>query len=371
MKSLIFVLLWCLAASVWADTLLLKDGTVVHGNIVAETDTEYVVERSLAGGTIKTKTTYRKADVSEVSRSRPEEKAAAAAKQAYEATKRYQLDPNASFSKDHYERVINGVLRKFLADYPDSPFAAEVRERLAAWEAERDKVAAGMIKRNGRWFTASEVAADNAAQLLAQARSALTQHRYDVAVPLLEQLGGGSAPADLVATAQQLRAKAYQDWIQSLRQALETLQENLETNSVAVAAAKEDLDNTRTALRDADAKLRAQYGGLTGTALQAEHQKVAAAQKKLAELERKQSELALQLAAVKRTLAQVQGRMAELNIPATPIARAEPASQLPPPSPPPSPPLTLMERIRQISKDYWWMGVLGLLLVVWFVLRRW
>lgn len=370
MKTATLILFWCLVASAWADTLKLKDGTTVRGNLVAETDTEYVLERSLAGGTIKTKSTYRKSDVAEVVRSTPEEKAAEAMKEAYEATKRYQLDPATNYARDYYERVLEGVFRKFLADHPDSPFAGELRQRLAAWEAERDKVAAGQIKRNGQWLSAAELAANAATQSLAQAQNALAMRRFDVAAPLLDQLVASQAPSNLVALAQQLRVKAYQDWLQSLQESLAKLETDLASNAAAAVTARQEFDEAQTALRAAESELRARRGGLVGSLLQAQQQRVAAAQKKVADLERERADLNLQLAATKRTLAQVQARMTELNVPPMPVAKAEPLRPPPPPPPPPPEP-TLMEKLTRLSKDYWWLGLLGLLLVVWLVLRRW
>jgi len=382
------LLLCALTLAARADCLRLKNGTRLEGNILSETDTEIVLEKSFAGGTIRSKEIIRKSEVAEVIRATPEEKAALAMKEAYEAARHYQLDPQNSYTKDYYDRVLNGSFRKFLAEYPTSPYAAEMRERMAAWEAEREKVAAGWVKRNGQWLTPETVATNEAAALLQQARQALANNRFDLAAPLLDKVLAGPAPSNLFATAQQMRVKTYQDWLQSLQQSVAKLEALSASNAAAFATAKQRHDEAQNALRAAAQKAAGETRtqrlpqtqdqpeggpkrpkddgirmGWVTDVVKEEFAQVAEAQKKLGELEREQVNLNAQMAGAKRVLAQVQTRMAELNIPAAIVAE-------PPPPPPPPTEEDLITRWGTLVKKYWLFGVIGLLAIIWMVARK-
>ncbi len=390
---------FCLVAGVFADTVKLNNGTMVEGDIIAETDTEYTVERSLASGSIKTKDAVRKSDVAEVTRATPEQKAAAAMQQAHEATKRYQLNPMNSFPKEYYDQVLSGSFRKFLTDFPNSTFSAEMQERIATWEAERDKVVAGQVKRSGQWLAAEQVAAMESKQLLQQVNAALANRRYDIAVPLLDKLLASNTPSNLVTTAQEMRVKAYQDWLQSLEQSLARLEDMSVSNSTTIAAAKEQLDKAHNALRAASQKASGssfkQSGQDTGggkrrtrgkgggsaprmgqlsDAVQHDMEEVANREKKLADLERKQADLNMQLASVRHILPQVQTRMTELGIEAAPVVTTTKVSTQteppPPPPPPPPPEKDLLTQIADCAKKYWLFVAGGLLLVIWIISRK-
>ena len=66
-----------------------------------------------------------------------------------------QLNPQSSSPVAYYDQVIANDFRKFLATYPNSPYAAEVNDQIKDWQAERDRVAAGSVKYAGDWMSKS------------------------------------------------------------------------------------------------------------------------------------------------------------------------------------------------------------------------
>ena len=172
-----------LGPATWGDRVKLTNGTVVEGNILSETGAEIA---------ITSKETVNKSDVAEVIRSTPAEKAAQEMERAYEATQRYTLDPNNSRARDYYDQVLENSFRKFLNRFPDSAHAREIAEKIAGWEAERDKVAGGQVKIRGQWMDAESAAKlgarDRAEELLRQARALLGQARFGDAAQRIDQI---------------------------------------------------------------------------------------------------------------------------------------------------------------------------------------
>lgn len=236
---LVFPVVACLlwGGTVRGDTFKLKNGTSVEGDVVTETDTEYTVEQARAGGSIRTRTSVLKADVAEIVKTTAEKKA----ERVYQDTLRYKLDPNQSYTKDYYDRVLEGVFRKFLTDCPQSAFDKEMKDRIAEWEKERDKVAAGYTKQDGRWVFIVD-------QLLAQAQSSLTAHQYPQAAQFIQQLLNTNPSGDTDSKAKEIRKEIYQQWLQSLQQEKLNLQDQLAGAEKKMQKAQEDLAKARADL---------------------------------------------------------------------------------------------------------------------------
>jgi hypothetical protein len=234
-------LLW--AGTTQGDIIKLKNGTAIDGEIIAETDSEYTIETSRAGGSIRTKDNVAKSDVTEIVKATAEQKA----ERAYNDTLRYKLDPNQSFTKDYYDRILEGVFRKFLKDYPNSAFEKEMGSRVVEWEAERDKVASGFAKQTGRWTLITE-------QLLEQAQSSLVTLQYPSAAQFIEQLFNSNPSEEVATRAQELRKKIYQDWLQWLQQQKVDLQTKLDTAEQELQLANKELKAARTELTKATYK---------------------------------------------------------------------------------------------------------------------
>lgn len=169
-RSLIVVWLaaWLALGAVQADTVHLKTGETFVGTILRETDSTVSIEVEHASGTILSTEIFRRDEIAEIVRSTPEELAQRAMERAFANTRKYRLDPAASYPPDYYPLIIDGVLLRFLSDYPNSPYTNVVQSILNEWRAEQGTVASGMAKYNGVWMRSVEVARRKAE---AQARS--------------------------------------------------------------------------------------------------------------------------------------------------------------------------------------------------------
>lgn len=159
---------WLWLAPALADSVRLKTGATFEGTILSETETEVSIEVEHAGGTILSTQTFKRDEVAEVVRSTPEELAQRAMERAYTNIQKYRLDPGTSYTPEYYRLVIDGVLRRFLTDYPNSSHTNAVQAKLNEWIAEQGTVAGGMGKYNGIWMRTEEIARRKAE---AQARS--------------------------------------------------------------------------------------------------------------------------------------------------------------------------------------------------------
>jgi hypothetical protein len=152
---LLSVLCFGFAVASSADTLTLKDGTKMEGYVVGENDEALVFELTFDNGAITTRRTYLKADIENVVRTPEEQKRKEKMEFWYGKVMRYQLGKN-SFQSDYYDKVIKDVFEKYLSVFPESPHTKEVQDLKTQWEAERVKVGAGEVKRDGKWMTTAE-----------------------------------------------------------------------------------------------------------------------------------------------------------------------------------------------------------------------
>jgi hypothetical protein len=162
----VWIVVWLALGSARADTVRLKTGETLEGTLLTETDTNITVEVEHAGGTILSTEIIDRNQIAEIVRSTPEQLAQRAMERAYANTRKYQLDPMTSYSLDYYRLVIDGILLRFLADYPDSPHTNAVEAKLHEWVVEQGTVASGKAKYSGIWMRAEE-----AARLKAEARA--------------------------------------------------------------------------------------------------------------------------------------------------------------------------------------------------------
>jgi hypothetical protein len=232
-----------------ADSVQLKDGTIIEGNISSETDTNLVIDIHIGTGTVVGRT-IDKAEVTSVTRATPEQKRARAMAEAYRKLQVYQLNPTNIYTAAYYDQVIDKVFQPFLAAYPDATQANDVRLRLAAWEAERQQVAAGNIKRNGRWIPVAEAKTlDDQArldQLTTQAQSFLSKKQFDKAIPILESLQKNESDADRKTNLDRQIEQAYKDWVLILQAA-----QNKSTETIQRLKTKIDIaDKARIGAED-------------------------------------------------------------------------------------------------------------------------
>ena len=151
----IFVLATC---SVQADKITLKDGKVIEGEVISETDTEYVVSVAYSKS-IRTRKTFKKSEIADIQKEAPDLK-------PYEALTDVLPTPDR-LSVVGYEQLIESRVKPFLSSFPNSKYAREVKKTLATLESELAKAKAGDVKLDGEWIDAAEWNA-NALELDAQ-----------------------------------------------------------------------------------------------------------------------------------------------------------------------------------------------------------
>jgi hypothetical protein len=241
--------------AIHGDTIKLKDGTVLEGDVTAEDDATISIHLELAGGTIAQTRQIDKADIAEITRWTPEQRAAWQVKRDYERLEKYQLNPDTSYEPYYYYQVVNDGFRKFLAQHPDSPYTSNVTARITQWEAERALVAGGKVKLHGRWLSAAAgarlVEREHAQRLLQQGRSMIAQRRFDSAVQQLLPILSMPAQTNLVLQARPLLASAYPQALTSLGRLRLQLESNVSYAQQRVAVAQQSVNEAETSLKQA------------------------------------------------------------------------------------------------------------------------
>lgn len=149
---LVLAILFLTISCAFSDSVTLNDGEVIQCEIISETDTQIVVEVSNSNKTIASRRLISKSDIKTVQRESVQQKQEW---QAYEALVPLQLDPNREFSKTEYDRGIE-AFNKFLAVYPESKFADDIRQRSVLWKSELSHVEKGEAKFDNQWMTSDE-----------------------------------------------------------------------------------------------------------------------------------------------------------------------------------------------------------------------
>ena len=369
-----------------ADTVKLKDGTVVEGDITAENDTALSIYLEFSGGTITQTRQINKADIAQIIRWTPAQRA----EHDYENLQKYRLNPNESFKVDYYDRIIEDIFRKFLTQHPDSPFTSNVTERVAEWRAERNLVAAGNVKFHGRWSPAEEVAHamehERGQQMLQQAQALISQGRIESAIQQLQAVVHLTGQPDLVSRARPLLASACQmamTLLDQQRQQLEgdvsTTQERVDQANQAlvqaVASQQQAMNSVQPlgTVRDAHSSSSFQAMGAGSqafvqaqTAVNKARSDRDAAQNHLEQV-RSQLEVAKQKLAAMKSLALAEHVVASADHPAT---NGSPAASATAPTSPviadlPGP---LAEIVRWVKTNYVALAIIGLGLI--YVMSR-
>jgi hypothetical protein len=135
------------AASLLADTVVLKDGTKIDGRITSETETQITIETK-AGGVVDEQT-VKKENVQSVSKATADET-------AYASLRGIKLGASSLPNPVQYDSYVS-ALKSFVAKYPDSKHKAEVAKLAEEVEAEQKRVMQGEVKLDGKWISAAEV----------------------------------------------------------------------------------------------------------------------------------------------------------------------------------------------------------------------
>lgn len=140
-------LLLSTACLVFSDDCVTRDtGKVLCGEIVDETESVIKIKSQGVTWTLsktEIKLVQREAEI--VKKQRAD----------YNGLLTYVLNPNQEFGVETYDQSI-AAFEKYLADYPGSPYAADVKQRLAEWQQEKNKVVAGKVKFAGQWMNPEE-----------------------------------------------------------------------------------------------------------------------------------------------------------------------------------------------------------------------
>ena len=128
-----------------ADTVKLKTGETINGNITAEDATSVTIEFAVEGTKgIKDERRIEKSEIASFQKDDPADKAWA------ELTKAI---PTADLMETPEYDVLIGKVDAFIAAHKTSNRVAEARRLLAALKEERSLVAAGGMKLDGNWIT--------------------------------------------------------------------------------------------------------------------------------------------------------------------------------------------------------------------------
>ena len=171
----------------------------------------------------------------------------------YEDLQKYKLNPNTSYPMEYYDQVIQNAFRKFLTDHPNSPYTSNIIDRAGQWIAERDQVAGGKAKYQGRWMPAADVDHVRGEQMLQQGHAALARGSFDLAIQQLRPILSMKELPELVSQARELLTSAYQQSYAPLVRQQEALQNE-------IPSAQQRADQAAQAFNQAEASLRQSSG---------------------------------------------------------------------------------------------------------------
>ncbi len=135
----------------FADTLILKDGSEINGDIIDDQTNAVVIEYSVTP-TIKDQKTVPRDSIVKVITAPDDEKAYA------ELGSRET--PPVVVDTSFYDGYIDKKIPTFIKQYPYTSHISELREDLRRLTSERDRVRKGDRRIDGTWITAEEIAAD-------------------------------------------------------------------------------------------------------------------------------------------------------------------------------------------------------------------
>ncbi|HUJ10014.1 MAG TPA: hypothetical protein VL171_08310 [Verrucomicrobiae bacterium] len=371
-------LVWFLAViAARADTLKLKDGTVLEGEVTAEDNSSISIYLEFSHGTITQTRRINKADIAKIIRWTPEQKKKWRMQHAYERLQLYRLNSQDSYLLEYYDQTIDRVFQKFLDDYPDSPYASNVTARIADWKAERALVSAGNIKFRGRWSPAAEVGPlinrERGQKMLSQARWLLSERRFESAIPELQVVAYMKEHPELASQAKPLLGFAYQQAFVSLEHEAQQLSNDLVAASIRVAEARRVVNEAETGART---QVKNESPTTNGPAMEPTDANSASVSPAQVPLDKPQGELNVALDEFEHLqdrLEDVTQRMAALELQARDVTgaplehRAAPA-QPTTPAPSPDSPEVLVSLVAWVKKN--WPGMLIALLAILFLMSR-
>lgn len=147
-----FLVILCFSlSSLEADTVHLKDGSQLNGEIIGEGPNGVTIEY-FATATIKDQRTISQADIERVEKATPDQK---------DFEELGSLDtPATVMDTSFYDPLVDRKIPEFIAKHPASSHNAELSDRLKTLTEERNRVSQGDRRLDSVWITASEIASE-------------------------------------------------------------------------------------------------------------------------------------------------------------------------------------------------------------------
>lgn len=147
-----FLITLCLSLScLQADTVYLKDGSQLKGEIIGENPNGVTIEY-FATATIKDQKTIAQAEIERVEKATLDQK---------DFEELGSLDtPATVMDTSFYDPLVDRKIPEFIAKYPDSSRTTELSDRLKTLREERSRVSQGDRRLDSVWITASEIASE-------------------------------------------------------------------------------------------------------------------------------------------------------------------------------------------------------------------
>jgi hypothetical protein len=136
----------CLTAGAFADTVTLNNGEKLNGTITSKTDTEVTMSVKISAG-ISDERVIKKSDILKVEEDTPDAL-------AWAKLKGIKLG-KSSFPAASYDAAITS-LKAFVTQYPKSPFAAEAQKTADSFTEEKERVESGEVKLDNKWLSKDE-----------------------------------------------------------------------------------------------------------------------------------------------------------------------------------------------------------------------
>ena len=135
-----------------ADSITLKNGTVLEGKIVEENPQSITIEYKVTKSINDLKTVNR-SDIAKIEKEPEDQKA---------FKKLGNILPAADLlSVEDYDNIIGGSLTEFINTYPSSSLKGKVQNIIDELRKEKSLVESGNVKLNGNWVSPEEAAKDN------------------------------------------------------------------------------------------------------------------------------------------------------------------------------------------------------------------
>jgi hypothetical protein len=369
--------------------LKLKDHRVLEGPVLKDDDEQITIVSQFGSGTITRNDTIKKTDIETFSYLTEGERLQHLAPWAYRSLDKYQLDPQNSYPLSYYNNVVNEYFKPFLAKYAGTTEANKLTNRLADWQAERDKVAADQARLHGKWMTVAEARAlserEHTQQILERAKTFIAQGQYQSATDTLSPCFAVTQPPELAQESRRLQTEIYHLWIGNLDTQQQALTKDVEATKDRITHATEEqvraangFTQARAALINSDRRTL----GDDATVSQAGNE-LLRVQKELADSQSHQATARQDLDYTIRTLADVRHE-ADVFAAAFPVIESvgsfkeavkEPAAPQtntppkPPPPPPPPPPPSVLQAMADWFAKNWIIVAAAGLLALWGISR--